>query len=140
MALSFSESELAYVKLKSVRKKPIMMESTLSGNIKNLRQRRRVLKHTTKRLSVQAKKIPGGGPLSDLLSVVAKSIEELYDDLAIIYQSSYVQTEGIEILAHTILELPEFKNDKKLRKKILTRFDKVHQIYKIRPARYEPRT
>ena len=116
------------------------MESTLSGNIKNLRQRRRVLKHTTKRLSVQAKKIPGGGPLSDLLSVVAKSIEELYDDLAIVYQTSYVQTEGIEILAHTILELPELKNDKKLRKKILTRFDKVHQIYKIRPARYEPRT
>lgn len=98
------------------------MESKLSSNIRNLRQRRSAFKQATRRLLVEAKRIPGGGPLSDLLSVIAKSIEELYDDLEAVYQSSYVQTEGTDVLVRTILDLPELKNDEKLRKKILTRF------------------
>ncbi len=105
------------------------MEPELAAIVRDVRQKRLKLKQASKILSVKARETEGGGVLSDLLCVFAKSMEEMYDDIEELYKSSYVQTQDIGVLAQAMLDLPELKKDKKLRRKIFTEFRKVRKRY-----------
>lgn len=112
------------------------MEPKLSATIRDVRQRRLRLKQASKILLIQAnKETESGGALSELLCVFAKEMEEMLDDIEALYKSSYVQTQDIGALAQTILDLPELKEDKKLRRKIFTEFRNVSNQLKINNQR-----
>lgn len=100
------------------------MEPELAAVIKSVRQKRLKLRQASKALSVQARET-GGGILSDLVCAFAKEMEEMYDDIEELYKSSYVQTQDAGVLAQAILDLPELKKDRKLKRKIYTKFRKA---------------
>lgn len=101
------------------------MEPKLAGIIRDVRQKKLKLRQASKTLVVRARETESRGVLSDLVCAFAKSMEEMFDDIEALYKSSYVQTQDIGTLAQAILDLPELKKDRKLRRKIYTEFRPV---------------